>query len=180
MCHSIHLCAHHTSCAYSTSKILNRILLKFWIFSSSFFFYMRTYMWYWVFDPIISDIITALVNWEIAIFLKLMSTTPPTSLVGFFRNFACFHIIIWRFAYGFELFSLFHSKSLMRLYEPKLHIMAHTLTSYRFIHCSLKKHLLFYIWHSAFIYQNTTIICLLEYVFLLNIISWKPVLYCHN
>ena len=33
-----------------------------------YFLYMRMYTWYWIFDPIISDIIRALVNYEIAIF----------------------------------------------------------------------------------------------------------------
>ena len=112
----------------------------FWNFEDFLFlsFYMRMYIWYWIFDPIISDIITALVNWEIAIFKACVHNSIRTSFIGFFWNCACFLIIIWRFACGFKLLSLFHSNSLMRLYYPKLRIMAHTLTSYRFIHCSLK------------------------------------------
>ena len=58
--------------------------------------------------------------------------------------------------------------------------------SYRFIHCSksicfryLFAHTLGNIWHLAFIYQNTTIICLQEYFFLLIIISLKSVFYFH-
>ena len=66
-------------------------------------------MWYWIFDPVISDIITALVNWEIVIF-KTCVHNSFYILIGFFWNFICFlslyedlHVVLNCWAVSFKV-----------------------------------------------------------------------------
>ena len=98
VCYFVHPSAER-SCLRNFSYIFHQIHLKFCRLSS---YDMKMCMWFQNFDSTIFEWVIVHADLNFANH-DLVSTTPPTSFIGFIWNFLDFLPMIWRCAYGFRI-----------------------------------------------------------------------------
>ena len=166
----------------------------FWNFEDFLLFFLFSFIYIYIyedvhvllnFDPIIFYIITAFVNWEIAIFKACVHNSSYIFnwILLKFRMFSYHYMKICMWFWIVEPVSFKVTDE--ALLAETVHYCPYSLLidlsialkniCFRFLFAQTLGN----IWHSAFIYQNATTICLQEYFFLLIIISWQLVFYFH-